>query len=62
MAVAIDGVTDEVFQSRLTPAHREIIGWVRGLPGPSAAPGLGRVPRMFGAARGRHGLCMIDMT
>ena len=37
VAAAIDGVTGEVFRARLTPAHREVIGWVRGLPGPSAA-------------------------
>ena len=36
VAVAIDGVTGEVFRARLTPAHQEVVGWVRGLPGPSA--------------------------
>ena len=37
VAAAIDGVTGEVFRARLTPAHQDVIGWVRGLPGPSAA-------------------------
>ena len=36
VAAAIDGVTGEVFRARLTPAHEEVIGWVGGLPGPSA--------------------------
>jgi transposase len=34
---AIDGETGEVFRARLTPSHVEVIDWVRGLPGPSAA-------------------------
>jgi transposase len=34
---AIDGETGEVFRARLTPSHEEVIDWVRGLPGPSAA-------------------------
>jgi transposase len=37
VAAAIDGVTGEVFRARLTPAPKDVIGWVRGLPGPSAA-------------------------
>ena len=37
VAAAIDGVTGEVLRARLTPAHQEVVGWVRGLPGPSAA-------------------------
>ena len=36
VAAAIDGVTGEVFRARLTPANEDVIGWVRGLPGPSA--------------------------
>ncbi|MGH3481221.1 MAG: hypothetical protein ACRDQD_30935, partial [Nocardioidaceae bacterium] len=35
-AAAIDGVTGELFQTRLTPAHDHIRGWVRSLPGPVA--------------------------
>jgi len=36
VAAAIDGVTGEVFRARLTPAYEDVIGWVRGLPGPAA--------------------------
>ena len=35
-AAAIDGVTGELFQTRLTPAHDHIRGWLRDLPGPVA--------------------------
>ncbi|MEO7352051.1 MAG: IS110 family transposase [Marmoricola sp.] len=35
-AAAIDGVTGELFQTRLTPAHDHISGWLRALPGPVA--------------------------
>jgi transposase len=35
-AAAIDGVTGELFQTTLTPAHDHIRGWIRGLPGPVA--------------------------
>jgi len=37
VAAAIDGVTGEVFRARLTPAHEDVIGWVRALPGSCAA-------------------------
>jgi hypothetical protein len=37
VAAAIDRVTGEVFRARLTPAHEDVIGWVRALPGPCAA-------------------------
>ena len=33
---AIDGVTGELFQTTLTPAHDQVLGWIRGLPGPVA--------------------------
>lgn len=33
-AAAIDGVTGELRQTRLTPGHEPIIGWLRDLPGP----------------------------
>jgi transposase len=36
VAAAIDGVTGELFQSRLTPAHDHIRSWVQDLPGPAA--------------------------
>ena len=35
-AAAIDGVTGEVRQARLTPAHADIRSWIAALPGPVA--------------------------
>ena len=35
-AAAIDGLTGELLQARLTPSHAEILAWVRALPGPVA--------------------------
>jgi len=35
-AAAIDGVTGELFQSKLTPAHDHIRSWIQDLPGPVA--------------------------
>ena len=35
-AAAIDGVTGELFQTKLTPAHDHIRGWLQELPGPVA--------------------------
>jgi transposase len=35
-AAAIDGVTGELFQSKLTPSHEHIRSWVQDLPGPVA--------------------------
>jgi transposase len=35
-AAAIDGVTGELFQSKLPPGNDRIVAWVRGLPGPVA--------------------------
>ena len=35
-AAAIDGVTGELFQAKLTPSHEHIRSWVEGLPGPVA--------------------------
>ncbi len=35
-AAAIDGVTGELFQTKLTPAHEHIRGWIQELPGPVA--------------------------
>jgi len=34
VACAVDGVTGELWERRLTPDHAELLGWVRGLPGP----------------------------
>ena len=36
VACGLDGETGEVFERRLTPDHREILDWVRSLPGPVA--------------------------
>jgi transposase len=36
VAAAIDGVTGEVVQARLTPSHDQIRSWLRGLNGPVA--------------------------
>ena len=35
-AAAIDGVTGEIFQARLSPAFDDVRAWVAGLPGPCA--------------------------
>ncbi|WP_406049628.1 IS110 family transposase [Kribbella sp. NBC_00889] len=35
-AAAIDGVTGELVQARLSPSHGEIRSWLQGLPGPVA--------------------------
>ena len=35
-AAAIDGVTGELVQARLTPSHEEIRSWIQGLTGPVA--------------------------
>ena len=35
-AAAIDGVTGELVQTRLTPAHDQIRSWIQQLPGPVA--------------------------
>ena len=37
VATALDAATGEVFKKTLVPAHEEVIGWLRGLPGPVAA-------------------------
>jgi transposase len=50
VAAAIDGGTGELFRARLTPAHREIQGWIRGLPGPVAVT-YEAGPTGFGLAR-----------
>lgn len=36
VACGLDGETGEVFERRLTPDHREVLEWIRGLPGPVA--------------------------
>ena len=36
-AAAIDGVTGELVQAKLTPSHEHIRSWIQALPGPVAA-------------------------
>jgi len=36
VAAGLDSATGEVFRRTLTPAHDEVIGWLRSLPGPVA--------------------------
>ena len=33
-AAGLDVQTGEVLRARLTPAHEDVIGWLRSLPGP----------------------------
>jgi transposase len=49
-AAAIDGVTGELVQARLSPSHDEIRSWLRGLPGPVAVT-YEAGPTGFGLAR-----------
>jgi transposase len=49
-AAAIDGVTGELFQARLTPSHEHIRSWIRELPGPVAVS-YEAGPTGFGLAR-----------
>ena len=49
-AAAIDGVTGELFQARLTPSHEHIQSWLAGLPGPVAVA-YEAGPTGFGLAR-----------
>jgi transposase len=49
-AAAIDGVTGELFQARLTPSHEHIRSWLAGLPGPVAVA-YEAGPTGFGLAR-----------
>ena len=35
-AAAIDGVTGELFQTKLTPSYEHVRSWIAGLPGPVA--------------------------
>lgn len=50
VAAAIDGVTGELIQSRLTPSHDHVRSWLAGLPG-SVAVAYGAGPTGFGLAR-----------
>ena len=50
VAAAIDGLTGEVFRSRLTPSPAEVLEWINGLPGPCAVV-YEAGPTGFGLAR-----------
>jgi transposase len=50
VACGLDGQTGELFERRLTPNHREILDWIRGLPGPVAVT-YEAGPTGFGLAR-----------
>jgi len=50
LGCALDGDTGEVFQRRLCPDHREIVGWLGELPGPVAVS-YEAGPTGFGLAR-----------
>jgi transposase len=50
VAAAIDGVTGELIQSRLTPSHEHIRCWLKDLPGPVAVA-YEAGPTGFGLAR-----------
>jgi len=50
VAAAIDGVTGELLQARLTPSHEHIRAWVADLPGPIAVA-YEAGPTGFGLAR-----------
>lgn len=50
VAAAIDGQTGELIQARLTPAHAEVLAWIRQLPGPVAVA-YEAGPTGFGLAR-----------
>jgi transposase len=50
-AAAIDGVTGELFQAKLTPSHDHIRSWLAGLPGPVAVAYEAGPPTGFGLSR-----------
>lgn len=50
VACAIDTVSGELSQSRLTPEHADVLGWIERLPGP-AAVAYEAGPTGFGLAR-----------
>ena len=56
VAAAIDGVTGELVQARLTPSHEDIRSWLSRLAGPVAVAyegGPDRFRVVAGAGRGR---------
>ena len=50
VACGLDGQTGQLFERRLCPDHAEILGWLRGLPGPVAVA-YEAGPTGFGLAR-----------
>ena len=67
-AAAIDGVTGEVKQTKLTPSHEHIRSWIEELPGPVAVAyeagptgfGLSRVLNQAGGAV--CGRCPVEVA
>src|SRR6478752_4642856 len=53
VACGLDGVTGELFERRLTPAHGDVLAWVRSLPGRVAVT-YEAGPTGFGLARFLH--------
>jgi transposase len=53
-AAAIDGVTGELVQARLTPSHEHVRAWLRDLPGPVAVA-YEAGPTGFGLSRSLNG-------
>jgi transposase len=53
-AAAIDGVTGELVQTKLTPSHEHIRSWIRDLPGPAAVT-YEAGPTGFGLSRALNG-------
>ena len=53
-AAAIDGVTGELFQTKLTPSHEHIRSWLGDLPGPVAVA-YEAGPTGFGLSRALDG-------
>lgn len=61
VACGLDGVTGELLERRLTPDHDELLGWLRGLPGPVEVT-YEAGPTGFGLARflaEQHVLCRV---
>ena len=46
----LDGRTGQLFEQQLTPAHHDVLGWLRGLPGPVTVT-YEAGPTGFGLAR-----------
>lgn len=67
VACGLDRDTGEVIEQRLTPDHRDILGWIEGLPGPvavtyEAGPTGFTLARGFGIGRNLvPGRCAVEV-